>query len=401
MKKAFLVFVKVAATAAIIAGGGYYYWQHGGDAGTDGGAGSAPEKRSVPVSLTPAAVKDFEDLAAVQGNVRAKNFAMVSPVIGGPLQALHVNEGDSVKAGETLLFEVDSINLRNALDVRRQDLAVAVNGRREKEARLEQVQADFHKAEVDLRRYELLYEDNVVPVDTLELQQSRYKQTKAMLSLAQTLVQLGREQEQQAAIAVEIAQKNLDDAATVAPISGVVTMKLVEVGEMASAGHPVLRIEDPSELEVTAFLPAEHFGRVAEGATKARIRVYGVDAGELPVTYRSPAISPKLRSFEVRCALPGPPEGVATGAIAEMAVILESRTGVAVPSRAVVTRGGKSVVYTVENGMARGVEAATGLENGGWSEIVSGGVAEGAPVITMGQTLVEDGTPVSIQDGAK
>lgn len=400
MKKAILAFVKFAAAAALVAAGGYYY-ARGGGAGTDDGAGSAPEKRSVPVSLTPAAVMTFEDLAAVQGNVRAKNFAMVSPVIGGPLQALHVNEGDFVKAGETLLFEVDSINLRNAFEVRRQDLAVAANGRREKEARLEQVQADFHKAEVDLRRYELLYEDNVVPVDTLELQQSRYKQTRAMLDLAHTLVQLGRDQEQQAAIAVEIARKNLNDAATIAPISGVVTMKLVEVGEMASAGHPVVRIEDPSELEVTAFLPAEHFGRVSEGVTSARIRVYGVDAGELPVTYRSPAINPKLRSFEVRCALPGPPEGVATGAIAEMAVILASRSGAAVPSRAVVTRGGKSVVYTVENGAARAVEVVTGLENAGWSEIVSGGVAEGAPVITMGQTLVEDGTPVSIQNGEK
>ncbi len=42
----------------------------------------------------------------------------------------------------------------------------------------------------------------------------------------------------------------------------------------------------------------------------------------------------------------------------------------------------------------------TGLENGGWIEIMSG-VAEATPVVTMGQTLIEDGGPVKPQSGVK
>ncbi len=361
---------------------------------------AAVEKVAVPVAMVSAEKRDFEDHVLVQGNVRAKNFAMVGPVIGGTIEAIHVSEGDSVVAGETKLFEVDSVTLTKALEVRRQDLAVAMNARLQKEASLEQVQADFHKAEVDLRRYELLYEDNVVSIDVLEQQQSRHKQLKAAIRLSESVVQLGVEQEKQAAIAVEIAEKNLRDAVTVAPISGLVTAKLAEVGEMGSAGTPVLRIEDPSELEVTAFLPAQYYDRVREGETTARISVYGIDAGTLPVTYKSPAINPKLRSFEVRLALPAPPAGVATGAIGELALVLERRSGVAVPSAAVVTRDMKKLVFTVENDTARSLEVKTGLENGGWIEIMSG-VAEATPVVTMGQTLIEDGGPVKPQSGVK
>jgi len=42
------------------------------------------------------------------------------------------------------------------------------------------------------------------------------------------------------------------------------------------------------------------------------------------------------------------------------------------------------------------VEVKTGREISGWTEIVEGDVTAQTPVLTMGQHLVEDGTPVSV-----
>ena len=92
--------------------------------GSVGGVSACPAcvaapaaERVIPVSFTPLETRVFEDRVAVQGNIRAKNFAMVSPVIGGTIEEIFVREGDTVKAGETVLFTVDSANLRRALDV--------------------------------------------------------------------------------------------------------------------------------------------------------------------------------------------------------------------------------------------------------------------------------------------
>lgn len=384
----------------VLAGAAYFLFAKMG--GKREEAAAPREERVVPVSLTPLETRAFEDAVAVQGNIRAKNFAMVSPVIGGNIEQILVQEGDAVKAGETVLFTVDSVNLRHALDVRRQDRAVAENARKQAEARLEQVRADFEKAEVDLRRYELLYEDNVVPVDVLEMQQSRHKQMKAALDMAGTMVQLSREQEEQAGIAVEIAQKTLDDATTKSPIDGVVTMKLAEAGEMAQSGHPVVRVEDMGVLEASAYLPAEHFEKVRENETEVRVSAYGKDLGTAKVTYKSPSINPKLRAFEIRCALGPLAGGVSTGAIADLSVVFARRDGLAAPSSALVKRGGGTLLFTVEGDVARAHEVAAGLANGGWTEIQSaGGLAAGIPVVTMGQSLVEDGGKVQIQDASK
>lgn len=396
--KVILKAVSNLALIAVLAGAAYLLLTRMGGKKEE----AAPEPgRVVPVSLTPLETRGFEDRVAVQGNIRAKNFAMVSPVIGGTIEKIFVREGDPVQAGETVLFTVDSANLRRALDVRRQDRAVAENARRQAEARVAQVRADFEKAEVDLRRYELLYEDNVVPVDVLEMQQSRHKQMRAALDMADTMVQLSREQEEQAAIAVEIAQKTLDDATTKSPIDGVVTMKLAEVGEMASAGHPVVRVEDLTVLEASAYLPAEHFDKVREGVTEVRVSAYGTDLDAAKVTYKSPSITPKLRAFEIRCELIRAPEGMATGGIADLTVVFSRRDGLAAPTDALVQRAGKFTLFTVDGDTARAHEVAVGLANGGWSEILpSDSLAAGMPVVTMGQTLVEEGARVQAQDSS-
>ena len=75
---------------------------------------------------------------------------------------------------------------------------------------------------------------------------------------------------------------------------------------MAAAGTPVLRIEDLSVLEVSVFLPEEAYTSVQPGKTKMRIRVGNVDLGERPVSYKSPTVHHKLRTFEVKGLVASP-----------------------------------------------------------------------------------------------
>jgi multidrug efflux pump subunit AcrA (membrane-fusion protein) len=166
---------------------------------------------------------------------------------------------------------------------------------------------------------------------------------------------------------------------------------------MGNPGIPVLRIDDTTVVEVAAFLPAQYYPDVVFGQTLMTIRVAGIDVGRHAISYKSPTINPKLRTFEVKCLLSNPPEGVAPGAMAQIHVILESRNALGVPSGAIQQRGGHNVVFTVKDHIAHQVIIQPGIEMNGWTEIREGDVSEETAVVTMGQYMIEEGTHVAVQ----
>ena len=201
---------------------------------------------------------------------------------------------------------------------------------------------------------------------------------------------------EQARLQLTIAEKDLADSLVLAPISGQVSQRFMEPGEMAAPGTPVVKIEDLSLLEVSVFLPEEHYARVVPGKTEMRINVGGVDLETLRVVYKSPTVTPKLRTFEIKTLIESPPPEVAPGCLAEVVVVLDGRRGVGIPTAAIAQRGGNSAIFVVELQTARMLPVQTGRSMSGWTEILDGGLSVGAEVITMGQQLVNDGTPVAV-----
>ena len=126
-----------------------------------------------------------------------------------------------------------------------------------------------------------------------------------------------------------------------------------------------------------------------------RAQVGGVDLGEREVTYRSPTVNRKLRTFEVKGLVESPPPGVVPGCLAQVTIVANRREGVGIPAGAIETRGGQSVVFVVDGGKAKMIPVATGRDMDGWREITDG-LSPGTPVVSMGQFLLDDGTPVAI-----
>jgi RND family efflux transporter MFP subunit len=389
------------ASLACVAAGGYFLLQKRAHAQGPDVPEQASEQRHTTVVTTAATVRQFERTLVVQGNVETKDFAMVSPRIPGTIEAVFVDEGDAVVAGRTKLFQTDAANLERSLQIKEHALTVAQCSRREAEANLEKIDVDLRKAELDYSRFQRLLEKQAVTTDAFEQQQSRYQQLQAARKLAEAQVALTAAKEEQSRAELAIARKDLADAVVTSPIRGKVSLRLQEPGEMGSPGHPVVRIDDISVVEVAAFLPAQYYAAVTPGQTAMRINVSGIDVGRQVITYKSPTIQPKLRTFEIKCVLQNPPAGVTSGAMAQIVVVLESREGLGVPAAALQQRGGRSVVFVVENDAVREVPVETGLESGGWTEIRAGELKEAAAVVTMGQYMVEAGTPVAIQQETK
>ena len=360
-------------------------------------AGVDKQVKSVPVVVTNPVSRTFEQVIVTQGNVEAKNVAMVSPRIPGTLEKFFVDEGDEVVAGQTKLFQTDSVKLQQNLTISEHALAVARCAQRQAQANLEKVSADFDKSELDFKRFERLLEKKAVTQDAFEQQQSRYKQIAAAKKLTKAQVELAAEQVRQAEAALAIARKDMADTTVFAPISGEVSMRTAEPGEMGEPGRPILRIEDKSLVEVSVFLPAVYYPAIVAGQTQMKVNVSGIDLGLQIISYKSPTIDSKLRTFEVKCLLKDPPDGVAPGAMAQIVGVLESREGLGVPSEAIVHRGGQNVIFVVRDNVSHQVPVQPGIETDGWTEIREGQVSEEAAVVNMGQYMIEDGTRVTVQ----
>ena len=359
---------------------------------------AAAADKSAPalvVRAQAAAERTFERRLTVQGSLAAKNYANVASRVEGNLEELWVDEGDAVVAGQTVLFQVDAANRQNSLNIAEQNLAVAEASLAVAKASAQKTEAEAHKATLDFDRYDRLHQDGRVSDNEFEGAQVQHEAAKAAIAVANAQVDLAQSQVRQADAAVAIARKNLEDAKVVAPISGFVSSRTAEPGEQMSVGKVILRIDDLSDLEAAAYLPAQYYPEVVPNKTEFRLDIAGHESGQHAVTYRSPTINTVLRTFEIKGKIENPGDRAVPGSMADLTLVFETRQGLGVPSASILVRNGKSTVFVVQEGKAVAREVTGGLQNDGWTEILSG-LNAGESVVTEGQTQLRNDMPVEV-----
>ena len=391
--------VLVLATLMLLALGGYGVARFVGPANSREVKGaSVDQPQAMPVVTVPAEVRSFEDSLKVQGTLRAKNFALVSPRSDGMLEEIAVNEGDRVEAGKTLLFRGDTTNLEKRVQMARQDLLAARFAREQQAASVRKTDVELRRAKSDFDRFDALYQEHAVSKSVYEDKQAVYDQLQSMKQLVQSGLAMARETERKAEASLAVAEKDLQDAYMYAPISGVVTKRMAEPGEMGSRGKPILRIDDVGTVEAVAYLPGQFYGDVREGRTSVRLGEEERWERVAPVTYKSPVVDPTLRTFEIRTVLSGDGEHVVPGVLVNMRVVRTERTGVGVPYEALLERNSGKVIFLTDGHTAREVPVTPGLETNGWVEVVRGEVASGDEVVVQGQSRLSDGSAVTVRN---
>ena len=197
--------------------------------------------------------KKFAETAFVQGTVRAKTSAAVAARVPGVIDALLAKEGDAVEAGAAL-FDVDRVNLENAVRAAEDDIRLAT-------AALAQAEAADGKARADLARMERLVKAGAVTVDSAEKAQLGGKTAAAQLLGAKA-------QLTKAETGLAVAKKNLADSKVRAPFTGTVVKKVKDVGDYVGPGTPVLLMEDSGPCEVRFSLDASRYADVKVGETR-------------------------------------------------------------------------------------------------------------------------------------
>ncbi|MDD2553383.1 MAG: efflux RND transporter periplasmic adaptor subunit [Desulfotomaculaceae bacterium] len=307
-----------------------------------------------------------ESLTAT-GVVEAKKVS-ASFKVPGRIENMLIDEGSRIEQGQELA-RLDSRELSaklsqasGAFDAARAQARVAENSipltSQQIEAAIEQAQAKVSQAEVGVEtardlyeKTDQLYRNSAVPEKSYTdaknsyiLAQNVLKEAQAALDqalaarlkvdLAQAQYEAAAGQSNQASGAVQEAQAYLDNTRLLAPISGFITQKNLEQGEMVNAGTPVLEITDLFHTYVKVFISEKKIGRVQLGqdveitVDSFPDRVYHGnvvwinDAGEFAVRKAvNEQYDHDIRSFEVKIDVPNPDLSLKTGMTARVNII--------------------------------------------------------------------------------
>ena len=323
---------------------------------------------AVPVTTATAEAGPIRAVVAATGQVKPAAGAemVVTPPQDARIAELTKGAGDRVRRGELLVrFQIPSLEADAA--TKRSDLARA--------------QAQLDSSRKNLDRLSGLLQRGIA---------ARKEVEDAQRDVAQAVATVGEARSSTAA-AGELAGR----AVVRALFDGVVVNRSRQNGDVVSPGapEPILRVIDPSRLQVEAAVPAGDLGRIAAGSP-ARVRGAGFPDEAARVIARPPAVDPTSGTALVRLAFDAPTHRPA-GLAAEVEIYgPERRAAVLVPADALVQEGAESYVFVIDGQKkAHRRPVQVGVVAGGKAEILSG-VAAGETVVVRGQTALPDGATV-------
>lgn len=209
----------------------------------------------------------------IQGQAEATEYRVSSKVPGRILNFL-VDEGDQVKAGDTLaILEAPDVMAKLSQAQAAEEAAVAMNEKAERGTRQEQLQAAFEMwqkakagleiAEKSYNRVNRLFEQGVMSAQKRDEAKAQYEAMKATERAANaqyTMAKNGaqREDKEMAAAQVKRAQgavaevnSYISETYLTASADGEVTEIFPKVGELVGTGAPVMNVARLSDMWVT------------------------------------------------------------------------------------------------------------------------------------------------------
>jgi membrane fusion protein (multidrug efflux system) len=313
------------------------------DDGAENSEEDTEEAPPIPVETTKPERGDIYAVYSGTAPIEAFAEATVIGKVGGEVRELLAEEGDSVSKGQ-ILARLDGDRLR---------LEVSQSA-----AQLQKLQRDYER-NVDLS------EKGLISVGDFE----KIKYEMEALQASHNLAKL-----------------ELDYTQIRAPIDGVISERLIKLGNTISPNDPVFQVTSLDPLVAYLHVPEREFRNIKIGQPVS----VAVDAlASAPVlanvTRVSPIVDPATGTFKVTIEISDEERRIKPGMFGRISVVYDQHANVLqVPRSAIVEETGRSSVFVVEDDIAKRKPVETGYSDAGMIEITSG-LSDGEDVVTVGQ----------------
>jgi HlyD family secretion protein len=365
-------------------------------------AGWFGKAATVKVAVEKAEKRTIVETITANGKIQPETEVKITPDVSGEIVELTVKEGDRVEKGQLLL------RIKPDVYISQRDRSIAaISSAR---ARLAQAEAQFLQADLSFKRTKQLYDEQTIS-------KSEFEQAEASYSVAKAEVDAAKFSVISTEASLKEANEQLVKTSIYAPMTGTVSMLLVELGERVAgtgmmAGTEMLRVADLSRMEAQVEVNENDIPRVSLGDT-ATIEVDAyVDykftgvVTEIANSAKTTGVSAdQVTNFDVKIlVLPesykgleikGSEDPLRPGMSASVDIQTDTKPGViAVPIQSVTTRTDttkivqvvkdediRTLVFITDGERALAKDVKTGIQDNSYIEILSG-VAEGDRVIS-------------------
>lgn len=348
---------------------------------------------AVAVTTVTARVGDVEGGFEAGGVVQARTTASVAARLVAPVLEVRVKPGDRVRAGQVLVV-LDGRDLEAHTRAATAAESAAGDGAAAAQAEERSAQASLALAQATHDRIAALHGKRSATAQELDQVISALRAAESRVHAAAARVKEAASGMQRARASREAAAATESFLRLTAPFDGLVTEKVVEPGNMAAPGQPLLRVEDTRSFRVDVRVDESRAAGLTPG-TKVDVSLDD-DRGRPvvigAVSEVSRAVDADQRASLVKVALSGDATNLRSGAFARVRFPGAARRALTVPLEAVRTQGQVTSVFVVEANTARlrlvrvrDREVIAGLTDGD-VVIVSPppGLADGRPVTTGG-----------------
>ena len=334
----------------------------------DDAAVSAPDLDPLRVRVAEAEMISVEKPIRVQGIVQPAREAFVSSRVMGPVIAVKASSGDTVTKGATLV-EIQP-------ETSRGQVAQA-------EGALAQAKAALTLAERNFKRFEALHADKAASEVEFDMARMQFEQAQGAV--------------EQAEGAVRAARAVAGETRVTAPFAARVVQRMVEVGDMAAPGRPLIRLESLEGRRLRLTIREGDIGRVELGQEIPVTLDSFTEVGQLAGTVAEivPSADPATHTFTVKVDLGtgDVPSGVSGKAV----IPGDTVDRIVIPAAAVHTRGGlELVVVKAADSTARTRAVTTGGALGDDRIEVLSGIKAGDLVVIDAPGPVADATPLEV-----
>lgn len=305
------------------------------------------EKPRVKLATVTARQVDqiLEYTATVEAEVK-NNIAPASPV---RIDHIYVEVGDKVSKGQKLV-QMDAASLK-------------------------QLKLQLDNQEIEFRRLDELYKVGGVS-------KSEWDASKMSLDVKKT------------------SYRNLlENTSLLSPISGIITARNYDNGDMYNGNTPVLVVEQIVPVKLLINISENYFSKIKKGSpVKVKFDVFEGEVFNGKISLIYPTINAATRTFPVELVLDNKDMKVRPGMFARVEVNFGSENHVVVPDLAIVKQAGSGdrYVFVYEKGKVRYQKVELGSRMGSEYELISG-VDNNSQVVVAGHARLVNGTEVIVE----
>ena len=316
-------------------------------------------KDIVPVEISSINRGDIEDMLQFNATLETENTVKVFSRLEGHIQGKPVEEGTYVKKGQVLAY---------------------MDGREQKLAK-QKAEINYDKQKNEFGRVDKLYKKELISVDEYD---------KAKLTLDQMRVEM-----ESAALSERYTRIK-------SPISGVVSIRIINDGDRVSPGMEVFEVVNLDEKIARIYIPENYLLMIKNGIiAKFSADVLSDEVFEGYVKRISPVVDPTSGTFKVTVAVKDKKNRLKPGMFVNVQLVTDiHKNTLYIPKTALVFDSDKAFFYTVLNdSIAVKHTLKKGYEDNARVEVLNI-VGDSSKIIIVGQSGLKDSTQVKIVAGS-